>query len=89
MFILMVFFSGFVSLIFVRSNFLNSLLMLEFLMISLFYFCYYYLSFFINDYFFMIMFLVLGVCDGVMGLSLIVNLVRKGSFDYLLTLSMC
>nr|YP_010381666.1 NADH dehydrogenase subunit 4L [Cylindratus longicephalus]UDL72041.1 NADH dehydrogenase subunit 4L [Cylindratus longicephalus] len=89
MFILMMFFCGMVSLVLVRNFFLMSLLSLEFLMISLFYFCYFYFSFYIFDYFFLIIYLVLGVCDGVLGLSLIVYLVRKSSFDYLMSLTLC
>nr|YP_010235791.1 NADH dehydrogenase subunit 4L [Bambusicaliscelis flavus]QTD82409.1 NADH dehydrogenase subunit 4L [Bambusicaliscelis flavus] len=89
MFILVMFFFGMVSLVLVRNFFLLSLLSLEFLMISLFYFCYYYFSFYVFDFYFLIIFLVMSVCDGVLGLSLIVYLVRKGSFDYLMSLTLC
>nr|YP_010235804.1 NADH dehydrogenase subunit 4L [Bambusicaliscelis fanjingensis]QTD82422.1 NADH dehydrogenase subunit 4L [Bambusicaliscelis fanjingensis] len=89
MFILMTFFFGMISLVFVRNYFLLSLLSLEFLMISLFYFCYYYFSFYVFDFYFLVIYLVMGVCDGVLGLSLIVYLVRKSSFDYLMSLTLC
>nr|YP_010381731.1 NADH dehydrogenase subunit 4L [Caliscelis shandongensis]UDL72119.1 NADH dehydrogenase subunit 4L [Caliscelis shandongensis] len=89
MFVVMLFFFGLISLFFVRKFYLMSLLSLEFLLISLFYFIYYYLSFYFFDYYFLIFYLVMGVCDGVMGLSLIVYLVRKSSFDYLMSLTLC
>nr|YP_010381627.1 NADH dehydrogenase subunit 4L [Symplanella brevicephala]UDL72002.1 NADH dehydrogenase subunit 4L [Symplanella brevicephala] len=87
--LLMIFISGFMGLIFVRKHFLLSLLMIEFMSISLFGLCNYYFMFFFYENFFSILFLVFTVCDGVLGLSLMVYLVRKDSFDYLMSLSMC
>nr|YP_010381614.1 NADH dehydrogenase subunit 4L [Symplanella nigricans]UDL71989.1 NADH dehydrogenase subunit 4L [Symplanella nigricans] len=89
LFLLMIFFSGLLGLFFVRKFFLLSLLMLEFMMISLFGMCNYYFMFFLYENFFSIIFLVISVCDGVIGLSLMVYLVRSNSFDYLMSLSMC
>nr|WOW99161.1 NADH dehydrogenase subunit 4L [Tropiduchidae sp. 2 WQW-2023a] len=76
------YFFAILSLIFVRTHFLLSLLSLEFIFIYLYYFIYNYFLFFYYDFFFLIVFLVLGVCDGVLGLSLIVYLVRKVNNDY-------
>nr|YP_011014806.1 NADH dehydrogenase subunit 4L [Eusudasina nantouensis]WQB38487.1 NADH dehydrogenase subunit 4L [Eusudasina nantouensis] len=86
---LFIYISGILGLVFVRKHFLMSLLMLEFLVLSFFFFIYFYLSFYNNDYFFTFIFLVLGVCEGVLGLSLIVFLSRKGGLDYLSFLSLC
>nr|YP_010235817.1 NADH dehydrogenase subunit 4L [Youtuus strigatus]QTD82435.1 NADH dehydrogenase subunit 4L [Youtuus strigatus] len=86
---LMIFFSGFFGLFFVRKFFLMSMLMLEFMTVSLFGLCYFNFSFFCYESFFSILYLVLVVCDGVLGLSLIVFLVRKSSLDYLMGMSMC
>nr|YP_010990665.1 NADH dehydrogenase subunit 4L [Paravarcia deceptrix]WOW99109.1 NADH dehydrogenase subunit 4L [Paravarcia deceptrix] len=86
---LFIFFSGLVSLLFVRKHFLMSLISLEFFLLSLFSFIYFYFDFFFFDYFFVIIYLVLGVCDGVLGLSLVVFLVRSGSSDYLDSLTLC
>nr|YP_010381744.1 NADH dehydrogenase subunit 4L [Symplanella unipuncta]UDL72132.1 NADH dehydrogenase subunit 4L [Symplanella unipuncta] len=86
---MMIFFSGFVGLMIVRKYFLLSLLMMEFMSVSLFGILNYYFMFFSYENFFSILFLVFSVCDGVLGLSLMVYLVRKDSFDYLMSMSMC
>nr|ACI95021.1 NADH dehydrogenase subunit 4L [Sivaloka damnosus] len=86
---LMIFFSGTLSLLFVRKHYLMSLLSLEFMILSLFYMNFNFLEFFYFDFYFLIIFLVLGVCEGVLGLSLIVYLVRKNSLDYVDTISLC
>nr|YP_011014819.1 NADH dehydrogenase subunit 4L [Gergithoides gibbosus]WQB38500.1 NADH dehydrogenase subunit 4L [Gergithoides gibbosus] len=86
---LFIYLSGLLGLIFVRKHFLMSLLMLEFLVLSFFFFVYFYLMYFSNDYYFSFIFLVLGVCEGVLGLSLIVYLSRKDSLDYLSIMSLC
>nr|YP_010990639.1 NADH dehydrogenase subunit 4L [Flata truncata]WOW99057.1 NADH dehydrogenase subunit 4L [Flata truncata] len=83
-----VFLSGGLSLLLVRKHFLLSLLSLEFLMLSIYYTMYFYFCFFVFDYYFIIVYLVLGVCEGVLGLSLIVYLVRKDSLDYLDSISL-
>nr|YP_010381601.1 NADH dehydrogenase subunit 4L [Neosymplana vittatum]UDL71976.1 NADH dehydrogenase subunit 4L [Neosymplana vittatum] len=87
--LLMIFFSGFIGLFFVRKFFLLSLLMIEFMSISIFGLCCFYFMNFLYSNFFSIIFLVFTVCDGVLGLSLMVFLVRKDSFDYLMSMSMC
>nr|YP_010381640.1 NADH dehydrogenase subunit 4L [Symplana brevistrata]UDL72015.1 NADH dehydrogenase subunit 4L [Symplana brevistrata] len=86
---LMMFFSGMMGLFFVRKFFLLSLLMIEFMSISLFGLCNYYFMFFLYENFFSILFLVFTVCEGVLGLSMMVFLVRKNSFDYLMSLTLC
>nr|YP_010990652.1 NADH dehydrogenase subunit 4L [Klapperibrachys cremeri]WOW99083.1 NADH dehydrogenase subunit 4L [Klapperibrachys cremeri] len=86
---LLIFFSGILSLLMVRKHYLMSLLSLEFLLLSLFFYIFFFFDWFYYDYFFGIIYLVFGVCDGVLGLSLIVYLARKSSKDYLDTLSLC
>nr|YP_010990574.1 NADH dehydrogenase subunit 4L [Kodaianella bicinctifrons]WOW98888.1 NADH dehydrogenase subunit 4L [Kodaianella bicinctifrons] len=86
---LTIFFSGIISLIFVRKHYLLSLLSLEFMILSLFYLVFFFLGFFFFEFYFLVVFLVLGVCEGVLGLSLIVYLVRKNSLDYLDIISLC
>nr|QJQ26928.1 NADH dehydrogenase subunit 4L [Hemisphaerius rufovarius] len=85
----LMYFSGLIGLIFVRKHFLLSLLMLEFTVLSMFYYFYIYFFFFGNDYYFCLILLVLGVCEGVIGLSLLVFLSRSSSMDYLSNLSLC
>nr|QWS05452.1 NADH dehydrogenase subunit 4L [Cromna sinensis] len=85
---LLVFFSGILSLILVRKHFLLSLLSLEFLMISIYFYLYFFFLYFLFDFYFIIIYLIFGVCEGVLGLSLIVYLVRKSSLDYLDSLTL-
>nr|AZZ89059.1 NADH dehydrogenase subunit 4L [Plectoderini sp. SX-2018] len=84
-----VFFSGLFGLVMVRKHFLLCLLSLEFLIVSIYMFSLIFFSMYIYDYYFLILFLVLGVCDGVLGLSLLVYLIRKTSSDYIDILSLC
>nr|AZZ89111.1 NADH dehydrogenase subunit 4L [Magadhaideus sp. n. SX-2018] len=86
---LFIFLSGILSLVFVRSHYLLSLLSLEFMVISIFLFSINFFSFYLHDYYFSVMFLVLGVCDGVLGLSLLVYLIRSVSNDYVDLLILC
>nr|WOW98953.1 NADH dehydrogenase subunit 4L [Borysthenes sp. 1 WQW-2023a] len=77
------FFSGVLTLFFVRSHFLMSLLSLELIFLSLYLFVFSYLNFFFFEYVFGVFFLIVGVCDGVLGLSILVYLVRSVGNDYL------
>uniref|UniRef100_UPI0030FE7737 NADH dehydrogenase subunit 4L n=1 Tax=Salurnis marginella TaxID=1453305 RepID=UPI0030FE7737 len=83
-----IFFSGLLSLFFVRKHYLLSLLSLEFFLLSIYLFLYFYFCYFYYDFYFIIIYLILGVCEGVLGLSLIVYLVRSISLDYLDSLSL-
>nr|AZZ89033.1 NADH dehydrogenase subunit 4L [Achilidae gen. 1 sp. n. 1 SX-2018] len=83
------FFSGLLGVFMVRKHFLLCLLSLEFMIISLYMYSMVFFSFYIYDYYFLILFLVMGVCDGVMGLSLLVFLVRSVSNDYIDNLILC
>nr|YP_010990613.1 NADH dehydrogenase subunit 4L [Suva longipenna]WOW98940.1 NADH dehydrogenase subunit 4L [Suva longipenna] len=88
-YIIFMFFFGILTLIMVRSHFLMCLLSIELLFIYLFFYSFFFFNFFFFDYYFCILFLVFGVCDGVIGLSLLVYLVRKTGNDYFSSLSLC
>nr|YP_010990587.1 NADH dehydrogenase subunit 4L [Pseudochoutagus curvativus]WOW98901.1 NADH dehydrogenase subunit 4L [Pseudochoutagus curvativus] len=79
---LMIFFSGILSLILVRKHFLLSLLSLEFMILSVLYKFLFFSIFLFWFLFFYLFFLVLGVCEGVLGLSLNVYLARYNMLDY-------
>nr|YP_010990626.1 NADH dehydrogenase subunit 4L [Diostrombus politus]WOW99044.1 NADH dehydrogenase subunit 4L [Diostrombus politus] len=87
-FCVFIFISGLVGLMVVRKHYLLSLLMLEFFLISLFFLGFTYFSFYSYDYFFSIVYLVFSVCDGVLGLSLLVYVVRKTSNDYFTSMNL-
>nr|ARH54633.1 NADH dehydrogenase subunit 4L [Scaphidema metallicum] len=78
----MMFGAGLVSFSLNRKHLLLLLLSLEFLVISLFYTMFYYFSYLGNEYFFSMIFLTFSVCEGVLGLSLMVSLIRVHGNDY-------
>nr|YP_010834390.1 NADH dehydrogenase subunit 4L [Luperomorpha xanthodera]WFQ81659.1 NADH dehydrogenase subunit 4L [Luperomorpha xanthodera] len=81
------FFSGMISFILNRKHFLMMLLSLEFMVIALYLNIFLYLSNMNYEYFFSMIFLVMSVCEGVLGLSLLILLVRVHGNDYILTFS--
>uniref|UniRef100_A0AAU8G9T8 NADH-ubiquinone oxidoreductase chain 4L n=1 Tax=Metaurus sp. 1 YLZ-2024a TaxID=3230283 RepID=A0AAU8G9T8_9HEMI len=83
------YFFSIINLILVRSHFLMCLLALEFMVLILFFFLYYFFYYFLFDLFFLIIFLVFSVCEGVIGLSLLVFLIRSVGNDYLTNNFMC
>nr|UBS94013.1 NADH dehydrogenase subunit 4L [Oliarus cf. filicicola HI01081] len=83
------FFFGLIALFLVRKHYLMSLLSMELIFLSLFLFNMYYLSFYNFEYFYCILFLIFGVCDGSLGLTLLVYLVRKMGGDYVDSFNLC
>nr|AYW52216.1 NADH dehydrogenase subunit 4L [Amarygmini sp. ACP-2013] len=65
-----------------RKHLLLMLLSLEFIVLSVYFVMITYLSFLGNDYFFSMVFLTFSVCEGVLGLSLLVSLIRTHGNDY-------
>nr|YP_009708253.1 NADH dehydrogenase subunit 4L [Figulus binodulus]QEV84367.1 NADH dehydrogenase subunit 4L [Figulus binodulus] len=65
-----------------REHLLMMLLSLEFIVVSLYFGLYLYMSFYLNEYYFMLVFLTLGVCEGALGLSLLVLMMRFYGNDY-------
>nr|YP_009525286.1 NADH dehydrogenase subunit 4L [Hymenocera picta]AXS63690.1 NADH dehydrogenase subunit 4L [Hymenocera picta] len=73
------FFCGVVSLVLSRKHILNSLLSLEFIMLNL-YFCWLVLFNF-SDVLFVLYFLAVAACEGALGLSILVSMVRSYGND--------
>nr|ARH54243.1 NADH dehydrogenase subunit 4L [Cteniopus sp. AH-2016] len=65
-----------------RKHLLLMLLSLEFIVISVYLLMFLYLSFLGNDFFFSMVFLTFSVCEGVLGLSILVSLIRTHGNDY-------
>ena len=65
-----------------RKHLLLILLSLEFVVLSVYFLLFLYLRFLGRDYFFSIVFLTFSVCEGVIGLSLLVSLIRTHGNDY-------
>nr|YP_010947250.1 NADH dehydrogenase subunit 4L [Mustilia falcipennis]WGO62262.1 NADH dehydrogenase subunit 4L [Mustilia falcipennis] len=86
-FILM-FFMG--NLIFVSKNkhLLIVLLSLEFMVLSIFFFMSFMLSFIDYDMYMLMVFLVFSVCEGCLGLSILVSMIRTHGNDYFQSFSL-
>lgn len=65
-----------------RKHLLLILLSLEFIVLSLYIRIFFYLSLYDFEYFFRLIFLTFSVCEGVLGLSLMVLLIRTHGNDY-------
>nr|URX54431.1 NADH dehydrogenase subunit 4L [Glyptotermes sp. 16 AB-2022a] len=65
-----------------RKHLLITLLSLEFLVLSLFVTIYFYLCLFNYELYFIMFFLVFSVCEGALGLSILVSMIRGFGNDY-------
>nr|AYW52616.1 NADH dehydrogenase subunit 4L [Heterostomus curvipalpis]UDF83778.1 NADH dehydrogenase subunit 4L [Heterostomus curvipalpis] len=65
-----------------RKHLLSMLLSLEFIVLSLFLFLFIFLCLFNYESFFSMMFLTFSVCEGALGLSILVSLIRTHGNDY-------
>lgn len=88
MFILLLFLSFFLffsgCVVFVRNlkHLLLILISLEFIVLSLFMYLLIYLNLFFLEQYFCIFYLVFTVCEGALGLSVLVSLIRSHGNDY-------
>nr|QBZ38117.1 NADH dehydrogenase subunit 4L [Malaxella flava]QBZ38130.1 NADH dehydrogenase subunit 4L [Malaxella flava] len=85
----MIFFFSFVGLVLVRKHYLLTLIVLEFIFLTLFFLMTFYLNFFGFENYFSLVYLILGVCEASLGLSIMVYLVRSVKFDYLSSFNLC
>nr|QID48467.1 NADH dehydrogenase subunit 4L [Systolederus spicupennis] len=76
------FFSGFYVFLSVRKHLLLILLSLEYMVLSLFFLIYFVFSLYGLMNFFMIIYLVFSVCEGVLGLAILVSMIRFSGNDY-------
>nr|ALO77549.1 NADH deshydrogenase subunit 4L [Myodermum sp. MYO01] len=74
--------SGLVSFCLKRKHLLLMLLSLEFIILSLFFNLYLYLMYFGYEFYFGMVFLTVSVCEGALGLSILVSLIRTHGNDY-------
>nr|AMH85379.1 NADH dehydrogenase subunit 4L [Winthemia rufopicta] len=65
-----------------RKHLLSMLLSLEYIVLSLFLLLFMYLNMIDYENFFSMMFLVFTVCEGVLGLSILVSMIRTYGNDY-------
>nr|YP_009378994.1 NADH dehydrogenase subunit 4L [Cestrotus liui]ARI44195.1 NADH dehydrogenase subunit 4L [Cestrotus liui] len=73
---------GFFVFVSNRKHLLSMLLSLEYIVLCLFLFLFIYLNLFNYESFFSMMFLVFSVCEGALGLSILVSMIRTHGNDY-------
>nr|YP_010010514.1 NADH dehydrogenase subunit 4L [Callosobruchus maculatus]YP_010876300.1 NADH dehydrogenase subunit 4L [Bruchus pisorum]QOH99482.1 NADH dehydrogenase subunit 4L [Callosobruchus maculatus]WHE17351.1 NADH dehydrogenase subunit 4L [Bruchus pisorum] len=81
------FISGLISFALKREHLLLMLLSLEFIVVSLYFIFMVYLKMMNYEYFFSMVFLTMSVCEGTLGLSILVSMIRAYGNDNILTFS--
>nr|APX40443.1 NADH dehydrogenase subunit 4L [Longitarsus melanocephalus] len=81
------FMMGVFGFIFNRKHLLLMLLMLEFIVILMYLNLFIYLMMMNYEYFFSMIFLTMSVCEGALGLSILILMVRINGNDYILSFS--
>nr|YP_010284542.1 NADH dehydrogenase subunit 4L [Allotraeus orientalis]UKQ56285.1 NADH dehydrogenase subunit 4L [Allotraeus orientalis] len=81
------FFSGLMVFVSKRKHLLLMLLSLEFVVLSLYLNIFYYLNYLGFEYFFSMIFLTMSVCEGSLGLAMLVLMMRSCGNDYVLNFS--
>nr|ALO77572.1 NADH deshydrogenase subunit 4L [Lamiinae sp. GENSP02] len=80
--------SGFLVYSLKCKHLLVMLLSLEFIMISLYLNMFIYFANLTYEFFFLMIFLTMSVCEGVLGLAILVSMIRVHGNDYILTFSL-
>lgn len=81
-FFFFIFFLGLIVFVSNRKHLLVTLIRLEFIILLIYIYIYIYLIITIFDSYFRIVFLRMRVCEGVLGLSILVSLIRTHGNDY-------
>nr|YP_010443306.1 NADH dehydrogenase subunit 4L [Apogonia splendida]UTE83834.1 NADH dehydrogenase subunit 4L [Apogonia splendida] len=84
-FSVIMYFSGLISFCINRKHLLVMLLSLEFIIVSLYFNMYMYLMNFNFEFYFSMIFLTMSVCEGALGLAILVSLMRTHGNDYFQT----
>nr|AND96174.1 NADH deshydrogenase subunit 4L [Tragiscus dimidiatus] len=79
---MLMYFMSLISFTLKRKHLLLMLLSLELIILSLFFNLFLYLSIYDCEFFFNLIFLTLSVCEGALGLSILVLLIRTHGNDY-------
>nr|AMW67848.1 NADH dehydrogenase subunit 4L [Dilar sp. YW-2016] len=79
---MIIYMSGMLSFSLKRKHLLGTLLSLELIVVGLFLLLSYYLSYYSVEYYFLMMFLVFSVCEGALGLSVLVSMIRTFGNDF-------
>nr|AKF78375.1 NADH dehydrogenase subunit 4L [Nothochrysa sp. YTD-2015] len=82
---MMMFISGIIVYVLKRKHLLCTLLSLEFIVLSLFYLLFMMYMNYNYEYYFTMIFLVFSVCEGALGLSILVSMIRTHGNDFFQT----
>nr|UPL65942.1 NADH dehydrogenase subunit 4L [Dicyphus sp.] len=86
-YIFYMFITGLLMFSSMRNHLLLTLLSLEYLVLCIYIFMIYYILNYMGDIYFVLMFLGFSVCEGVLGLSILVALIRNYGNDQVNSLS--
>nr|QID48491.1 NADH dehydrogenase subunit 4L [Yunnantettix bannaensis] len=78
----MIFVSGLYVFCSVRKHMLLILLSLEYMVLGLFFLIFMYFSVYNYAAFFLVIYLIFSVCEGALGLAILVSMVRSSGSDY-------
>lgn len=81
-FVLYLFFIGLLAFVSRRKHLLSTLLSLEFIVLSLFILLFIFLNILNYELYFSIIFLTFRVCEGALGVSILVSMIRTHGNDY-------
>lgn len=85
LFSIIIYFRGLISFCIKRKHLLLILLRLEYVILGLYFNLYLFLIYFNYEFYFGIVFLTIRVCEGALGLSLLVSIMRTHGNDYFQT----
>nr|AMH85574.1 NADH dehydrogenase subunit 4L [Archisepsis discolor] len=88
LYISLLFFMGLFAFVSNRKHLLSMLLSLEFIVLSLFLMMFVYLNQMNYESYFSLMFLTFSVCEGALGLSILVSMIRTHGNDYFQSFNM-
>nr|QFK68881.1 NADH dehydrogenase subunit 4L [Graphium doson] len=86
--IMMMFIIGNMIFVSKHKHLLIVLLSLEFIVLSIFFFMLMFLNFTNNDMYMLMIFLLFSVCEGALGLSILVSMIRTHGNDYFQSFSL-
>nr|YP_002735066.1 NADH dehydrogenase subunit 4L [Phaenacantha marcida]ABZ02095.1 NADH dehydrogenase subunit 4L [Phaenacantha marcida] len=85
--LIIMFFIGFISFCLIKDHLLTTLITLEYLVLVNFLTFFLYLSMFGCELYFILVYLIFCVCEGALGLGVLVNMIRSHGNDMLSSLS--
>nr|YP_009133006.1 NADH dehydrogenase subunit 4L [Graphium chironides]AKB92521.1 NADH dehydrogenase subunit 4L [Graphium chironides]WAN81411.1 NADH dehydrogenase subunit 4L [Graphium chironides]WEF74854.1 NADH dehydrogenase subunit 4L [Graphium chironides] len=86
--VMMMFIIGNMIFVSKHKHLLIVLLSLEFIVLSIFFFMLMFLNFMNNDMYMLMIFLLFSVCEGALGLSILVSMIRTHGNDYFQSFSL-